>query len=153
MEAPEKHSQTSVWCLSVCLNEVNITCCFFRFKLWKSYYRGTISFLRMKIYRNSEENISVVITKTLRVRYIQHHTISPVSQSINKHRAWRGFLQVGWLSLGGFTQQEAEEPRQDEDIACARAVSYLTDCLLRWALTPKTAYFYADMINNSLFDI
>ncbi|XP_063484518.1 uncharacterized protein C17orf67 homolog isoform X2 [Symphalangus syndactylus] len=66
-----------------------------RFKLWKSYYRGTISFLRMKIYGNSEENISVVITKTLRVRYMQHHTVSPVSQSINKRRAWRGFLQVG----------------------------------------------------------
>ncbi|XP_063484519.1 uncharacterized protein C17orf67 homolog isoform X3 [Symphalangus syndactylus] len=51
--------------------------------------------LRMKIYGNSEENISVVITKTLRVRYMQHHTVSPVSQSINKRRAWRGFLQVG----------------------------------------------------------
>ena len=60
----------------------------------------------MKVYRNSEENILVIIVKTSS----QMSFASCCERRESKHSVWAGcgFLQVGWLSVGGFILQQAE---------------------------------------------
>lgn len=136
-----------LWCISIRFHEMNITCCFLKFRLWKSYYRGIISFLRMNVYRNSEKNIFMVIPTTQSQTHLASYCHA-VSQSRSQPRAGRApFKQAGSLRGSSLDNRQREEPRQDEDINCACAVSHLTAFLLRWASALKTAYFYADMIN------
>lgn len=74
----------------------------------------------------------MIIIKTSESDEVSHHAVSAVSQSTNSVWAGCGFLQVGWLSVGGIHSATGRErARQDEGVLCACAVSHLADFLLR----------------------